>query len=256
MNLIRRIKERWFPRQNPLSDPRESKTTMTGGRRKGENDNPWLAARRTWNDHMAAVVSARRNWQIIGILSLLIALSAIGGIIHIGSQSKFVPYVIEVDKIGQAVAVTPVYRADAADTRVIHATIAAFISDARMVTPDIALQRQAIFRLYAHLNASDPATARMNEWLNGTEDSNPFKRAEKITASIEIISVLPQTPDTWQVDWTETIRDRNGIRQDAFRMRALVTVYTVPANNSTTEEQIRNNPLGIYVREISWSKQI
>jgi type IV secretion system protein VirB5 len=39
-------------------------------------------------------------------------------------------------------------------------------------------------------------------------------------------------------------------------MRALVTVYTVASTSSTTEEQIRNNPLGIYVRDFSWSRQL
>ena len=39
------------------------------------------------------------------------------------------------------------------------------------------------------------------------------------------------------------------------RMRALVTVYTVPATPQTAEEQVRNNPLGIYVRDFSWSRQ-
>ncbi|WP_242468393.1 VirB8/TrbF family protein [Burkholderia plantarii] len=47
---------------------------------------------------MGGVVSQRQTWQVIGILSLLIALAGVGGVIHIGSQSKFIPYVVEVDK--------------------------------------------------------------------------------------------------------------------------------------------------------------
>jgi len=113
-----------------------------------------------------------------------------------------------------------------------------------------------VFRLYSMLNANDPATAKANEWLNGTAESSPFARAVTETVSIEILSVIPQTPDTWQVDWMESVRDRQGIMKDKpFRMRALVTVYTVPATPQTTEEQVRNNPLGIYVRDFSWSKQ-
>lgn len=228
---------------------------IEGGRREGENDNPYLSARRTWNDHVGAVVSSRQTWQMLGILSLLIALASVGGIIHIGSQSRFVPYVVEVDKLGQPVAVAPASQAAAVDQRVVHASVASFISDARLVTPDIALQRKAVFRLYSMLSANDPATAKANEWLNGTDESSPFKRAARETVSIEVLSVLPQTPDTWQVDWTETVRDRQGaLKGQPFRMRALVTVYTVPATPQTTEEQVRNNPLGIYVRDFSWSK--
>ena len=231
-------------------------TADSEGRQPSQVDNPYLAARRSWNNHIGGVVASRQLWQVVALLSLLIALASVGGMVYIGSQSRFVPYVVEVDKLGQAMAVAPAQRAAPVDGRVVHAAVAAFISDLRTVTPDVALQRKAVFRAYAMLSSSDAATAKANEWLNGTEDSSPFKRAARETVSTDIVSVLPQTPDTWQVDWIETVRDRQGVlKGQSYRMRALVTVYTVPATPKTSEEQIRNNPLGIYVRDFSWSKQ-
>ena len=219
-------------------------------------ENPYLAARRSWNDHVGAVMTSRQTWQVMGILCLMIALASVGGIIHIGSQSKFIPYIIEVDKLGQALAVSPAQLIATPDQRVVHSAVASFINDARIVTPDIALQRKAVFRVYSMLSANDPATAKANQWFNGTEESSPFTRATKETVSIEINSVIPQTPDTWQVDWIEIVNDRQGILQgEPLRMRALVTVYTIPSTPQTTEEQVRMNPLGIYVRDFSWSKQ-
>lgn len=246
-------------RRRPAGDTHAAGASqyIDGGRRAGENSNPYLSARRTWNDHMAGVAASRRNWQLVAIISLMIALASVGGIVHIGSQSKFVPYVVEVDKLGQPVAVAPATLAPVMNQRVVAAAVAAFISDARLVTPDIALQRKAVFRVYAMLSARDPATAKVNEWLNGSEDSSPFKRAANEIVSTDIVSVLPQTADTWQVDWTETVRDRQGtMKNKPFRMRALVTVYTVPTTPQTTEEQFRNNPLSIYVRDYSWSRQL
>ncbi len=73
-------------------------------------ENPYLAARRSWNDHVGAVMTSRQTWQVMGILCLMIALASVGGIIHIGSQSKFIPYIIEVDKLGQALAVSLVHQ--------------------------------------------------------------------------------------------------------------------------------------------------
>ena len=243
--------------RKPGDDQPRGTAPLKGVQRQTEAENPYLAARRTWNDQSIANVANRQMWQLVGILSLMIALAGVGGMIYIGSQSKFVPYVVEVDKLGQPVAVAPAQRAAAVDSRVVHATVASFISDIRMVSPDIALQRKAVFRLYSMLGSNDPATAKSNDWLNGHEDSSPFKRATKETVSIEIASVIPQTPDTWQVDWIETTRDRQGVvKGEPFRMRALVTVYTVTSTPETTEEQVRNNPLGIYIRDFSWSKQI
>lgn len=222
-----------------------------------EFPNPYLSARRTWNDHVGGVVSSKQTWQVVGILSLLIALAGVGGVTYIGSQSKFVPYVIEVDKLGQAVAVQQAQRASPVDQRIIHASVAQFVADARLVTPDIALQKKAIFAVYAFLNPNHPASSKMQEWYGGSPEASPFKRAEKETVSVEVLSVIPQTPDTWQVDWEETTRDRQGVRKGApARMRALVTVVVVPPTTKTTEEEIRKNPMGIMVRDFSWTKQV
>ena len=226
------------------------------GNAKEPQDNPYLNARRVWNAHEGEILSSRRTWQIIGILSLLIALSAVGGIVYIGQQSKFVTYVVAVDKLGNATAISRADRAAPVDSRVMQATLAAFISDARLVTPDIAVQRASIFRLYAHLAPKDPATLKMTEFLNGSEDANPFKRAEAETVHIEITSALPQSSETWQIDWIEETRNREGGLKQSVRMRALVTAYVAPPDSRTDEEQIRRNPLGIFVRDFSWAKQL
>lgn len=242
---------------NKLFKKKEVVNLATGAEKDSSADieNPYLSARRSWNDHVGSVVSSRQTWQVVGILSLLIALAGVGGVIHIGQQSKFIPYIVEVDKIGQTVAAGPVKESAKADKRIIHAAVADFISNARVVTPDAALQRKAVYGVYAVLSPNDPATTKMNEWLNGDKDANPFARATKEMVNIDIKSVMPQTPDTWQVDWTETIRDRQGSLKNApINMRALVTVYVSEPNSQTTDDQLRRNPMSIYIRDYSWSR--
>lgn len=217
--------------------------------------NPYLAARRTWNGHVAGIISQRQTWQAIGCFSLLIALAAVGGIIHIGSQSKFIPYVIEVDKLGQAVAMGPVTATSNVDERVIRATLAEFIKNARMVTVDVALQRDAIYKVYSHLRAEEPAIQKMNEWLNGNPESNPFERASKEIVSIEIKSIMRLSNSTWQIDWEETTRDTTGIINTPIRLwRAVVTIAVVPPGAKLSEKQLQRNPMGIYVKDFSWAR--
>ncbi len=257
MNFSEKLKGMMF--KTPVSGYPKKETTEVGvqnnrSQRPWDHENPYLTARRTWNEHVGSVVSSRQTWQVVGLLSLMIALASVGGMIHIGSQSKFIPYVVEVDKLGAAQAAGPVTRSDSADPRVLAATVSEFIENARMVSPDVALQRKAIFGVYAHLAPNDPATTKMNEWLNGEADASPFKRATQEMVSIEITSVLPQTPTTWQVDWTESTRDRQGVlKGQPAKMRALVTAYTAESTQAT-EEHMRNNPLGIYVSDYSWSR--
>ncbi|MBA4143565.1 MAG: conjugal transfer protein TrbF [Nitrosospira sp.] len=257
MSMTRAMKFLIFKKPPHDADERKTDAPMADGRRGGEGGNPYLSARRTWNEHMGDLAASRQAWQMLALLSLLIALAGVGGMIHIGSQSRFIPYVVEVDKLGQTLAVAPADRAHEVDQRVIHAAVAAFIQQARLITPDVALQRKAIFSVYAMLGPDDPATAKMNEFMNGRPESSPFKRAEREMVSTEIISVIAQSPQTWQVDWHETVRDRQGIvKSPPYRMRALVTVYVVEPSPDTSEAQLRNNPLGIYVSDFAWSKQL
>ncbi|MCU7927553.1 MAG: conjugal transfer protein TrbF [Candidatus Thiodiazotropha sp. (ex Dulcina madagascariensis)] len=239
--------------KKPAQDPRRGDERIEGGRRAGETENPYLSARRSWNDHVGAQVASRRMWQIAALMAFMVVLAAIGGIIQIGSQSKFIPYVVEVDKLGQHAVAGVVQSASKADPRVIKASVAEFISDARLVTPDVSVQRKAIFRIYAKLAHNDPATQKMSEWLNGDEEKNPFQRATKEMVSIEIASALPQSQDTWQIDWEETIRDRQGVVTGIINMRALVTTY-LSKSTQETEDNMRRNPLGIFVRDFSWSQ--
>ena len=224
--------------------------------RSVETENPYLSARRSWNDQMQTLISSRQVWQIMGILSMLVALVSVAGIIHIGQQSKFIPYVIEVDKLGQTAAVSVADKAAPADPRVIAAALSACITKARLVTPDVVLQRNAVFDVYAMLPANAPATQKMTEFYNGTEESSPFKRAANEMVSTEISSAMALTPETWQVDWLETTRDRQGVLKGRpVPMRAMLTIFMAAPTSATTEEQLRKNPMGIFIRDFSWSKQ-
>lgn len=242
-------------RQTDTKTSMESETQAEKGV-QGAELNPYLVARMHWNAHVGAVLSAARIWQVVALVSLAIALIAVGGAIYVGAQSKFIPYVVEVDKLGQIQAVKIAETGSAADERIIHASLATWITSARLVTPDVALQRDAVFKVYAMLGPQDDAIAKMNEWYGHSETANPFKRAETETVSVDIVSVIPQSETTWRVDWTETTRSRDGALKGApSRMAALITIQLAPNTASTTEEQIRKNPLGILIKDFSWSHQ-
>ncbi|MBE7157355.1 MAG: conjugal transfer protein TrbF [Rhodospirillales bacterium] len=220
-----------------------------------ESPSPYFNARRSWNDHVGRVVTATKVWQAVGIGSLVVTGIAVVGLVSVAKQSRFVPYIVEVDKLGQVAAVRQASAIDPASlTSVTKAELASFITRARLVTPDQQLQATAIREVYALLANSDPATAKMNEWFNGTRENNPFARAEKVLVSTSINSVIPQSADSWQVDWTETVVSRDGHPESVANMRALITTYLVPATAATTEAEIQRNPIGLYVKDFNWSK--
>lgn len=232
---------------------------MIGIKKKTEQaevESPYLNARRVWNAHEGELLVSRKLWQIVALLSLIIALSAVSGLIYIGQQPKFVPYIVEVDKLGEAVGVGIAARAPVVDERILRANLASFVADSRMVTPDVAVQRKAIFRVYALLNQGDPAFLKMNEHMDGADERNPFKRAAKEMVTVQIVSVLPQSAETWLVDWVEEVRDRQGAFLRRDNMRALLNVYLAPPSPQITEEQILRNPLGLFVKDFNWTRKM
>ena len=62
--------------------------------------NPYLNAKTEWLERYGDYISQRRNWQIIAFLSLIIAFVCILFLGYTSTQSKLIPYVIEVDKLG------------------------------------------------------------------------------------------------------------------------------------------------------------
>jgi type IV secretion system protein VirB5 len=110
--------------------------------------NPYLNARQEWNSQTERAFSQLHVWQLFGVAGLLVGLAGVAGIAYVGSKSKYVPYVIEVDKLGEVAAVGPAQLAAPADPRVVRASLASFISSARLVTPDVELERKAVFVVY------------------------------------------------------------------------------------------------------------
>lgn len=219
-------------------------------------ESPYLNARRAWNAHEGEILVSRKLWQIVALLALITALSAVSGLIYIGQQPKFIPYIVEVDKLGEAVGVGLAAKASVADDRILRAMLASFVADSRMVTPDVAVQRKAVFQVYALLNQGDPAFLKMNEYMNGADDRNPFKRASKEMVTVQIVSVLPQSEETWLVDWIEEIRDRQGAFLRRDNMRALLNIYLASPSSKITEEQILRNPLGLFVKDFNWTRKM
>lgn len=191
-----------------------------------DTTNPYTNARRSWNSHVGSVMEYSTLAIFFSLICLLITLAAVGGLIYISSQSKFIPLVYRQDCNGNTISMT---RADhIPDVKVdnYRTAVADWINNIRLVTPDAEVQRKSILRTYSYLAPNDPATVKANEYLNASQEVNPFSRAANETVSVDIKSVIQQSKDSWQVDWIETVRARDGSpKEEPFRMRALVTIY-------------------------------
>jgi type IV secretion system protein VirB5 len=188
---------------------------------------------------------------MVALLCLFIAIYGVGGMYAIGSQSKFTPFVYERGRNGEAQALGPAVAVSAADPTVLAAEVKRFIEDARLVTPDVALQRKAVDRVYARMVNKDAAAAQMNVWF---QQNPPFQRAEKIVVNTTRMTAMPLTKDSMQVEGQEDTSDRKGSLLSSQQMRAIVTYRVVPTTAETTVQELDLNPARVFVSSFSWTE--
>ncbi|MFC5386750.1 conjugal transfer protein TrbF [Aquamicrobium segne] len=213
-------------------------------------ENPYLAARQEWNERYGSYVSAARSWRIVGITGMLMAVIGFSYALYQSTQVKLVPYIVEVDRLGTAASAGFPQQIEYADARVVRATLGSFVSNFRSVTPDAVVQKQYIDRTYALLRTSDPATEKINAWFRG---NSPFDRALTMTVAIEVTNIVPLSNQSYQVDWTEFQRDRQGKELGTRRYRGIATVTLTPPQD---EAVIRFNPIGLYLKDFEWTAQL
>ncbi|NHT77685.1 conjugal transfer protein TrbF [Rhizobiaceae bacterium CRRU44] len=210
----------------------------------------YLAARQEWTERYGSYIQAARVWRIVGILGLSMAVIGFSYAMYLSTQVRLVPYIVEVDKLGNSVTVGFPQQIDYADPRVVRATLGNFVTSFRSITPDAVVQKQYIDRTYALLRTSDPSTQKVNAWFRG---NSPFEKAKTSTVSIEVNNIVALSNQTYQIDWTEYERDRKGKETGTRRFRGIATVtLTAPQD----EAIIRLNPIGLYVQDFDWTAQL
>ncbi len=213
-------------------------------------ENPYLAARQEWTERYGTYIRAAALWQAVGITALILAVIGFGYALILSTSSRLVPYIVEVDKLGNAVNAGFPQEIAYADPRVIRATLANFASTFRSVTPDPVVEKQYIDRTYALLRGPDPSTQKINSWFRS---NSPFDKAKSATVAVEVNNVIALSNQTYQIDWTEYERDRAGKETGTRRFRGIATVaLTAPQDEAT----IRLNPIGLYIRDFDWTAQL
>ena len=209
-------------------------------------DNPYLSARREWNERYGDYIARARSWRWAAFGALAVSLVLAIGVVWQAGQSKVVPYVVEVDKLGDAVAVARADRAAPTDERVVKAQLAAWIVDVRSVSSDPLAQKSALSRSYAMTAAT--ATSFLNDYY---QQHSPFGQSRTVAVSVD--AVLPVSKQTYQLQWSEDARDLQGRDLATTHWLASIAVAFDPP---TDERGILTNPLGLYITGISWTQRL
>ena len=212
-----------------------------------EPETPYQRAAQVWDDRIGSARVQARNWRYMAFGSLILAAGFAGALVWQSARGSIVPWVVQVDNLGQAQAVGPA----AADYRPTDPQIAfhlgRFIEQVRSLPADAIVVRQNWLRAYEF--TTDRGAAALNDYARSND---PFTRVGRQQVAVEVSSIIRASPDSFRVAWTERHYE-NGQLSTTERWTAILTIVIQPPRNA---ERLRANPLGIYVNAINWSREM
>ncbi len=221
--------------------PENQENTMSSG-------SEYLNARREWNERYGSYVQRANLWKNFAFLCLITLLISAATVGYLVSTTRYIPYLIEIDKLNHIKSEILDGKIDFKDKRVIRAELSSFIENLRIVSSDQVVQKRCIESVYNHLLTSAPSNNYTNIFYR---KNNPFERSktEKVTVSIE--AILPLSEESWQIEWNEYLYDIYGKLKNKYTMKAIVKLEFHPPKD---ENSVITNPLGLFVKELDWTK--
>ena len=211
--------------------------------------NPYIAARHEWDERYGSLISQARNWRVAFQISAAMAFVAVTGATWLSVHSHTKVFVVALDQLGRSVAAGYADQTSvASDDRVRRSSILNWVESLRTVTSDTVAQAKAIKAVYAQIAQGSAAMSAINDFYRGDP---PQARGKNETVSVEVNTVLPTSDRSYEVDWTETTRDLQGVVTATARWKGSFMIAVDPP---TDEATTRVNPLGIYVTNANWSR--
>ena len=212
-----------------------------------EPETPYQRAAQVWDERIGSARVQARNWRLMAFGSLILSAGFASALVWQSARGTVVPWVVQVDNLGQAQTVAPAN----ADYRPTDPQIAfhlgRFIEQVRAIPADAIIVRQNWLRAYEW--TTDRGAAALNDYARAND---PFAKVGRQQVAVEVSSVIRASPNSFRVAWTER-HFENGQLSTTERWTAILTIVIQTPRDA---ERLRANPLGIYVNAISWSREM
>jgi type IV secretion system protein VirB5 len=210
-------------------------------------ETPYQRAAQVWDDRIGSARVQARNWRLAFFGSLMLSGGLAAGLVWETLRGSVVPWVVQVDKLGEATVVAPAESGYHPTDPQIAYHLARFIEDVRSLPSDPIVVRQDWLRAYNF--TTDTGALALNAYAR---DNDPFANVGKVQVEADVSSVIRASPSSFRVAWVER-RFQDGSLAATEHWSAILTVVLQPP---ATPDGLRKNPLGVYVTAINWSKEL
>ena len=208
---------------------------------------PFQRAAQVWDERIGSARVQARNWRMMALGGLMLSTGLSAGLVWQSLQSRVVPFVVEVDRLGEPRALQPADRNYQPTDPQIAWHLAHFIADVPTVSLDPVLMRAN------WLSAYDFVTPRGARFLGDyARSADPFAEVGTRTVSVQVTSVVRASDRSFQVKWIESAFERGNLASTSH-WTAMISVVTRPPSSAET---LRKNPLGLYVDAIDWTREL
>ena len=215
--------------------------------RTPDAETPYQKAAQAWDERIGSARVQARNWRLIAFGNLSLAAGLAAALAWHASRGTVTPWVVEVDRLGEARAVSPAAAAYQPTDPQIAWHLAHFIENVRSLPADPVIVRQNWLSAYDFI--TDKGAVALTDYAR---TSDPFAKVGKIQVAVDISSVIRASNDSFRVAWTER-RYENASLSATERWTAILTVVFDTPHDA---ERLRKNPLGVFVHAINWSKEL
>ena len=210
-------------------------------------ETPYQKAAQVWDDRIGSARVQAKNWRYMAFGSLVLSAGFAAALVWQSVQGTVVPWVVQVDNLGQAQTIAPA----TADFRPTDPQIAwhlgRFIEQVRSIPADPIIVRQNWLRAYEW--TTDRGAGALNDYAR---TNDPFTKVGTQQIAVDVSSVIRASPDSFRVAWIER-HFENGQLSGTQRWTAILTIAIQPPRDA---ERLKVNPLGIYVNAINWSREM
>ena len=219
-----------------------------------EQENPYLSARKEYGDRYGSSVKDAARWRQISFFLIMLCVAFGGLMMWMASQNRVIPYIVQVDKQGYAVAIKSSEQGAVADTRVIVATLGGFFVNFKTVITDVSSQKRMVNDVYSYLAKGSAAESFVSHYY---QEHNPFVATQdrnRYTVQVEIRSIVRSGSNdkSWQVLWSEEKLEQGTIIERTD-WRAIVSIAVSPVREL---EDVIKNPLGIFITDINMAQDL
>jgi len=215
--------------------------------RTPEPETPYQKAAQVWDERIGSARVQAKNWRLMAFGSLFLSAGLAGALVWQSMQGSIVPWVVQVDKLGEAQAIASAVADYQPDDPQIAWYLARFIEDVRSIAADPIIVRQNWLRAYDFTTTA--GAAALNDYARADD---PFAKLGKQQIAVDVSSVIRASPNSFRVAWVQR-RYQDGALADTSRWTAIITVMIQPPHDA---ERLRKNPLGIFINAINWSKEL